>query len=459
MDAWKIRRDMLAFAAVAMLLLFTACTSQTPETPATRSPVTDTGSPSPNNEKDPKESPSVKPNKPEDDSTLRLPQMDCSTARIPITNAIFDLFTGEYGYEGPEPLSSRTHGAWLNLADGNADIIFLVAPTEDELSYFAEKNVDIEMKVYGYDGLVFIGNDSNPVNNLTPGQIRNIYSGSVSNWQSLGGENSDIIVYIRNPESGSQRLFEDLVWSGYDMPDFNRLGFLETEIDPTVTQRRVRITEYTGMEEITRSVLLNQFAIGFSIMSYIDHTFGDTTLKLFSINGFAPTTENFTSGAYPFLTTSYVAIRADEPADSPARRLFNWVGTDESYDLISGNSTLTVAFSDPITIKAGEGFSTPSVGNSSNTQDSLSETIQRLDQEYISREDLLHFTLEELGYLRNGVYALSGKIFTRDIYIRYFTAQSWYSGTIADDNEVVQSFNEYQRRNLSVISSRERELS
>lgn len=359
MSKWKISRAISAFALVTMLLLITACASQPPVTPASKPPSSDNADVSTGTIP----VPPVPPEETEDNSTPRLPLMDSSTARIPITNAIFDLFTGEYGYEGPEPISSRTHGAWLNLADGNADIIFLVAPTEDELSYFAERNVDIEMKVYGYDGLVFIGNESNPVNNLTPDQIRSIYNGSVNNWRSLGGENSDIMVYIRNAESGSQRLFEDLVWSGYDIPDFYTMGFIETEIDPTVTQRRVTVTEYKDMEEITRRVLLNQYAIGFSIMSYIDHTFGDTTLKLFSVNGFAPTTENFESGAYPFLTTSYVAIRADEPADSPARNLFNWVGTDESYDLISGNSTLTVAFSNPLIIKAGEGFSPPSAGN------------------------------------------------------------------------------------------------
>jgi len=288
---------------------------------------------------------------------ITFPQIDSSTARIPITGAIYELFTGTYGRYGLEPLASKTHGAWLNLADKKADILFTVAPTDDELAYFAERGVDIEMKVYGYDGLVFIGNESNPVSNLTTKQIRDIYSGNVDNWSELGGEDAEITVYIRDAESGSQRLFESLVWDGYDMPDFRELQyskkFRDGDIDPNVTQRSEQFLVNYGMGGITTDVLSNQYSIGFNIMSYIDSEFGNSKLKLFSVNGYAPTTNNFISGKYPYLTTSYVAIRADEPEDSPARELFNWVGSEESRELIAENSTLTVSFGESVIVEAG----------------------------------------------------------------------------------------------------------
>lgn len=378
----------------------------------------------------------------------QFPQIDSSTARKPITAAIYDLFTNTYGYAGPEPLASKTHEAWLNLADGKADIVFLVAPTEDEMAYFAEKGVDIEMKVYGYDGLVFMGNESNPVENLTSDQIRSIYSGNIKNWIELGGENADILVYIRNPESGSQRLFESLVWEGYDMPDFSAMNFAEGEIDPTVTQREVIVEEDMG--DITYSVLLNQYSIGFNIMSYIDSEFADSTLKLFSVDGYAPTTENFASGGYPFLTTSYVAIRADAPEGSPARMLYDWVGSEESYALFSENSTLAVAFTESVVIQAGAG---DPVENAE-----LADMILKLDQQVIERRDLFRFTLEEIGYLRNGVYALSGKLFKTEKYARYFSVQSWYEGTDASDTVVSNRFNDFQKENLKIILAYEKEL-
>ena len=144
-----------------------------------------------------------------------IPQIDSSTARIPITDAIYQRLTAA-GLSGNAPICSKTHGAWLNLADGSADILFLIAPTEDELNDFAERNIDIEMKVFGYDGLVFLGNASNPVDNLTSADIRAIYSKRMRFWWDIPPYTADaeIVVYIRNAESGSQRLFESLVWDG-----------------------------------------------------------------------------------------------------------------------------------------------------------------------------------------------------------------------------------------------------
>ncbi len=379
-----------------------------------------------------------------------LPQIDSSTARKPITAAIYQLFTDTYGYTGPEPLASKTHEAWLNLADGKADILFLVAPTEDELSYLAERGVDIEMKVYGYDGLVFMGNESNPVSNLTSNQIRAIYSGSIKNWAEVDGEDADIVVYIRNPESGSQRLFESLVWEGYDMPDFSAMHFKEGEIDPTVTQREALYNVDEDMGTVTRKVLLNQYSIGFNIMSYIDSEFGSSTLKLFSIDGYAPTTENFAAGKYPFLTTSYVVIRADAPQDSPARQLYDWIGTEESYALLSKNSTLAVAFTESVVVKAQK--SDPAKNAA------LAGMISKLDQQPIARQELLQFTLEEIEYLRNGVYALSGKKFKTEKYAQYFSAQSWYQGTETSDTEVAKKFNAFQKENLDIVLAYEKEL-
>jgi ABC-type phosphate transport system substrate-binding protein len=368
-----------------------------------------------------------------------LPQIDSSTARIPITKAIYNLFINKYGYNGPAPLTSQTHGAWINLADKKVDIIFLVVPTKSELDYFKEKNVDIEMKIFGYDGLVFIGNEKNPVHSLTANQIRSIYTKEIINWQDLGGTNAYINAFIRNPESGSQRLFESLVWRNYNMPNFAENFSHNVEIS-------------WGMGEVTHVVIEDENAIGFNIMSYIDNEFRyyRNKPKLFAINGYLPTTENFTSGKYPFLTTSYVVIRADEPDYSPARKLYNWIGSEESRLIITENSTLTVEFSESVYIRF----------NSGNPKENaaMSNLIYRLNKQIIQRNELFQFTHEEIGYLRNGIYALSGKIFITEKYIQYFTAQNWYRGIINSDDDVQMRFNNTQRINLNTILSYEEEL-
>lgn len=444
-----------------------------------------------------------------------LPQIDNSTARIPITDAIYAYFI-ERGAQGPSPMCSKTHGAWLNLADGKADIIFLIAPTADEMEYFADAGVDIEMKIYGYDGLVFMGNASNPTQNLSSAEIRSIYRGDITNWYGVrdcpvGGE---IVAYIRNPESGSQRMFENLVWTGYEMPDFQSLGFAEGDV---VGATPYKMEEIDDMSDITLNVMENRFSIGYNIMSYVSNVFlGDevekprvvttgsvnlrdysgleydvvasvpagteleyagytrfderdvawyqvcyedrevwvssrysrleqdnAALKLFDIDGYAPTTENFQSGNYPFVTTSYVAIRADEPADSPARQLFDWIGSDVSRELIAENSTLSVGFSDPVVIHARTGDPDSA---------EVGAVIDALAARKLTRGELCAFTEDELVRIWQGCYARAGLCFHQAACRSAFEAQTWYVPSADSYGEAYGQMDDVLRANCDLVS-------
>ena len=255
-----------------------------------------------------------------------FPLLDSSTARIPITAALYDLFVRQYKLTGPEPICSKTHQAWLNLADGTVDLILCIAPTDEEKDYLYEKGVDVEMRLYGCDGLVFLGNRDNPVKNLTQEQIKGIYRGEIVNWSELGGPDQKINAYYRSDQSGSQRFFESLVWKDEEIPDFGSLDMhMEDE-----------------MFDITETVIHDPFAIGFNIMSYVDWVFDDSRLKLFSVDGVMPGTETLADASYAYITQAFVIINADEPEDSPTRWLFNWFGCDISRDLIATNSSLSV---------------------------------------------------------------------------------------------------------------------
>ena len=272
-----------------------------------------------------------------------IPQIDSSTARIPITDNLYYLFTEWYMLKGPAPICSKTHQALLNLADGTVDLVFAVLPTEEEISYFDEKNVDIEARLYGCDGLVFIGNSANPVKNLTSDQIKGIYSGKIKNWKELGGDDAPIVAYYRDEQSGSQRFFEKLVWAGETIPDFSGL-----------TKEMI---ESGDMGEITTNVIIDKYAIGFNIMSYVDMSFDSSDLMLFKVNGVEPKTETLADSSYEYVTQAYIMIRADEPQDSSARWIFNWFGCRESRRLIENTSELSVTFSDPYLIRLSEGKS------------------------------------------------------------------------------------------------------
>lgn len=240
-----------------------------------------------------------------------FPVMDSSTARKPLTSSIYRFFCLDTGYGGAEPLCSTTHGAWLNIADKKADIALLAAPTDEEKAYLAERGVEVEMKLYGGDGLVFIGNSACGVTDLTLDQVRAIFRGEITNWSELGGADHAIRVLYRDDQSGSQRLFEKMVFKGEDVPDYEALGF-------------ERLDE---MSTLVSACLDDPYAIGYSIMTYLNDVYSNEALLAFSLNGYSATPGNVRTGDYPLGTKGYVVIRSDEPEDSPARRLYNWFGS------------------------------------------------------------------------------------------------------------------------------------
>lgn len=247
-----------------------------------------------------------------------FPVIDSSTARKPVTAELCNIFVKNHGYEGAEPVCSTTHGAWLNIADGGADLALLAAPTPEEQAYLTEKGVEVEMKLYGGDGLVFIGNPENPVKNLTHEQLLAIYRKEITNWKEVGGPDAPITVYYRDDQSGSQRLFEKLVWKGEEIPDFGALGF--------------RIED--AMSSIVDMVQWDPYAIGYTIMTYLDDVYGEDSLRVFAINGVVPSPETIADGSYAYHTQGYLVIRTDEPENSPARRLYDWFGCPVSDELL-----------------------------------------------------------------------------------------------------------------------------
>jgi phosphate transport system substrate-binding protein len=66
------------------------------------------------------------------------------------------------------------------------------------------------------DGLAVYLNNANPVKELTLAQIRDIYTGKVTNWRQVGGKDAPIILYSRENSSGTYTYFKDNVLMGRD---------------------------------------------------------------------------------------------------------------------------------------------------------------------------------------------------------------------------------------------------
>ncbi|HBK03096.1 MAG TPA: phosphate ABC transporter phosphate-binding protein, partial [Clostridiales bacterium] len=75
----------------------------------------------------------------------------------------------------------------------------------------AEKEAGLTETVLAYDGIAMIVNPANPVEDLTIAQIADIYTGKITNWSEVGGNDSQIVLIGREAGSGTRGGFEEIV--------------------------------------------------------------------------------------------------------------------------------------------------------------------------------------------------------------------------------------------------------
>jgi len=171
---------------------------------------------------------------------------------------------------------------------------------------------------------------NNPVDNITIEQVLQIYTEmSITNWAELGGYDGPIRAYIRNPDSGSQTLMENLVLQGRefhpDLREFEIWG-MATMVD--VVERFHPWGLWYGLEEFEP----NTFALGYMVGTFLP--WQGPVIKTLALDGVLPTRETVLSGEYPLVTNYFVVIRADSPDDSPERRIVNWLATPEGQEVV-----------------------------------------------------------------------------------------------------------------------------
>jgi phosphate transport system substrate-binding protein len=99
-----------------------------------------------------------------------------------------------------------------SLAEGTTDIAMSSRDlkTEEKLR-LSEKKLNIAETVIAYDALSIIVHPENPVKQLTREQIEAIYTGAITNWKDVGGNNDKIVAYSRESSSGTYEFFKDHV--------------------------------------------------------------------------------------------------------------------------------------------------------------------------------------------------------------------------------------------------------
>jgi phosphate transport system substrate-binding protein len=237
------------------------------------------------------------------------PKFDGSTARV---NKIHSL------------RHNGTHTAYMNLIEGGADFILVARPPSSDEQHAAQHaGVELDVRPVALDAFVFLVHRDNPVDDLPIEIIRKIYTGEISQWSDLGGNQELIHTYQRNRNSGSQELMEKLVMRGVqtiDSPDM----ILMSMMGP-----------FNAIREDPQG-------IGYSVYFYAANIYPDEDIKMISIDGVPPTSKSIAQRTYPITTKVYAAIRTDTPQKSQARLLMDWLFTKEGQAAIETSGYVSI---------------------------------------------------------------------------------------------------------------------
>ena len=215
-----------------------------------------------------------------------LPKIDGAAALVPVFNSfVYSLYPeSSVKYENGDFTKDsalqyhNTRGAFKGIVDGDIDIAFCASPNKDQIQYGLDKGVELELTPIGRESFVFIVNTNNPVDNLSMQQLKDIFTGKITNWKDVGGANRPINVLQRNKGSGSQTALEKLI--GEEVKP-NMLGPLGA-------------------------------SIGFSFRFYVEELTKHGHIKMLSLNGVYPNKENVQNESYPIVSNFYAVTRKGE---------------------------------------------------------------------------------------------------------------------------------------------------
>ena len=105
--------------------------------------------------------------------------------------------------------------ALVDLSEGRSRLAVISRePNESEIEALSAGEPDFITRTVAHDALAVIVHGDNPVEDLTVAQLRDIYTGRITNWRELGGKDMAIRPLVRDRNSGTYEVFEDMVLDG-----------------------------------------------------------------------------------------------------------------------------------------------------------------------------------------------------------------------------------------------------
>ena len=201
------------------------------------------------------------------------------------------------------------------LINGSTDIANAsrpMKPSEREKLKQRYNSLGVEVKT-AKDGLSVYLNDKNNVKELSIQQIKDIYTGKITNWKAVGGNDAKIIVYGRENSSGTYVYFKDNVLGGDDF---------------TSTMQSM-----PGTSAVVNAVVKDANAIGFGGAAYAKGIKFAAVKKDANSKAYIPTEENIKSGNYPITRFLYMYLKTRPSGD--LKEYIDWILSAEGQSIVA----------------------------------------------------------------------------------------------------------------------------
>ncbi|HCW55612.1 MAG TPA: phosphate ABC transporter phosphate-binding protein [Erysipelotrichaceae bacterium] len=236
---------------------------------------------------------------------------DGSTSMEKVIGALSEAFSEKYPNVTVTYNPTGSGSGITAVTEGSCDIGLASRDLKDD-----EKNGLTQITV-AIDGIAMIVNNDNPVTDLSIDQIARIYTGEITNWKDVGGDDAEIVVIGREAGSGTRDGFETIT----DTKDNCKLA-----------------QELTSTGAVIQAVGANPNAIGYASLAAVDDT-----IKTLTVEGVAPSEETVLDGTYK-IQRDFNMITNDSATLSDAARAFlEFAQSDEAASLIEAAGAVPVS--------------------------------------------------------------------------------------------------------------------
>lgn len=180
-----------------------------------------------------------------------------------------------------------------------------------------EEVAGIEATIVAYDGIALMVHPNNPVKDITLDQVKEIYTGKITNWKDLGGKDAPIVVVSREEGSGTRDAFQDIV--GYKSEELIK--------DATISD---------GSGAVKAAVVGNENAIGFASFEYLDGS-----VAALKVGGAEPTAENVKAAAYK-ISRPFILVTKEDTITESGKALIDFVKSDKGQEIVTANKLISI---------------------------------------------------------------------------------------------------------------------